>query len=402
VKLAFFSDTYLPTRDGVAAVVSGLARELTRLGHAITVYTPNPKKGAPTEEVTIEGIPVVRPRAVPMPLYGEYRWAVFPFGQALRRQLGRDVDVIHLHTPGMLGTTAFFAARHQRKPLVGTFHSNLWAMRESFPRTLLLRLFFRTAWWYTRGTYWRCDLTTAPTEEARASLVRLSRKPFRRPVEVVPNGIELERFHPGIRVPDWRERCGFPGDPLVTYLGRLTADKGIHRFLDAVEDASAQADLVAIVAGTGPEEPAVRARLHRSPRLASRVRYVGPVAEEEKGALLSQSDLFVLPSTSDTSSVALLEAMACGVACVASDVGGPQDLIVDGVTGRLSSVLDRGPLAQTIIDLLERDPERRALGASAARYAQNAASIGATARRFISLYELLLTEVPHGVAGRTG
>ena len=402
MEIAFFSESYTPTPDGVASVVSALARSLHRLGHGVRVFTPNPTKGAPPTHTVVDGIPVVRVRSVPVPLYGEYRWAVFPFAQLRGAHLADEVDVLHLHTPGIMGSTAFLASRHFRKPLVGTFHTNVWAMRGSFPATPLVRWFFRAAWWYSLGTYWRCDVTTAPTEAARGELVRASRKPFRRPIEIVPNGIELERFHPGIATPNWRVRCGLPDGPLVTYLGRLTQDKGVHRFLDAIRAEIGRADFSAIVAGAGPEEANVLARLRADPELGRRVRFVGRVAEEEKAALLAQSQLFVLPSISDTSSMALLEAMACGAAVVATDQGGPGELVVDGVNGRRVPAADPRALAESIRSLLDAPAEARRIAAAGREFVARSASIDATARRFISLYELLRKENPRGAARVAG
>lgn len=391
MEIAFFTDSYLPTRDGVATVTSALARELTGLGNPVTVFAPRPHGGPPTEETTPDGVTVVRSRSLPVPLYAQYRWGLFPFSQLRGRHL-RRFDLLHLHTPGIMGSTAFLAARSLRKPLVGTFHTNVWEMRGSFPGTLPVRAFFRIASWYALGAYYRCDVTTVPSVPAKQWVVAHSRKPFRRPVEVVPNGIEVERFHPGIPVPDWRERCGLPSAPLVTYVGRLTIDKGIHRYLDALAELTGREDLVGLVAGAGPEEERVRERLRTDARLAGRVRYIGPVAEEEKASLLAQSQLFVLPSTSDTSSIALLEAMACGAACVAFNAGGPAELIQDGVTGRLVPPQGDGLLARTISALLADGSERDRLRHAAIDYVRREASIERTATRFMALYEMLLTE----------
>ncbi|HZY92772.1 MAG TPA: glycosyltransferase [Thermoplasmata archaeon] len=399
MEIAFFTESYPPTRDGVATVVSALARALTRAGHGVRVYTPNPEKGAPGGRHWDGGVEVVRSRSVPVPLYSEYRWAIFPFSQLVGERFGETVDVVHLHTPGIMGSAGFLAARRWDKPLVGTFHTNVYEMQESFPGRPFVQLFLRIASFYGLGTYWRCDAATTPTEAARRALESHARKPFRSPVRVIPNGIELDRFHPGIALPDWRERCGLPAGPLVTYLGRLTADKGVHRFLSAVEGLLRRGDFSAIVAGSGPEAAAVRARLSGNPALAARVRYVGPVAEEEKPALLAQSDLFVVPSTADTSSVALLEAMASGAACVASNEGGPADLVEDGVTGRLVGVRSEGPLARTIEALLDDTGGRQRLAAAGVEFVRRTASIDVAARRFISLYELLLSEKGTGARG---
>jgi glycosyltransferase involved in cell wall biosynthesis len=391
MEVAFFTDSYPPIRDGVAQEVSALARALTHLGHRVRVYAPD-RGRSPLDEEAGDGIRVIRSGSVPVPIYGEYRWSVFPFRSMRGERIGEEVDVIHLHTPGIMGSAAFLAARYYRKPLVGTFHTNVWAMRGSFPPTPIVRLFFRAAWWYSLGTYWRCDAATAPTEEARAALVGATGKPFRHPVSVIPNGIEVDRFRPGVVRPDWRARCGLPDEPLVTYLGRLTVDKGVHRFLDAVAAAGPNARFSAIVAGVGPEEPNVRRRLKEEPALARITRFVGPVAEEEKAALLSQSDVFVLPSTSDTSSLALLEAMASGASCIAPDVGGPKELVDDGVDGRLVNVLAKGELARAVTELVGDAALRDRLGHAATRRVRETASIELSARRFISLYEHLASQ----------
>ncbi len=392
MQIAFFTDSYEPMHDGVATVTSGLARTLTRLGHSVDVYAPHVAVGAPSAGSTVDGVNVHRLRTVPVPLYGEYRWPVFPFGLLRGSRAARDADVVHLHTPGPIGSMGFLTSRRFHHPLVGTFHTNIREMQQSVPQKFLVPLFFRIAWWYNLGTYWRCDVATAPSEAARAALVSSSRKPFRHPVEVVPNGIDVARFRPGIRVPDWRARCGLASVPLATYLGRLTVDKGVHRFLDAVAAAAETTDLAAIVGGVGPEEGAVRRRLADDPRLAARVRYVGPVAEEEKPALLSQTDLFVLPSTSDTASVALLEAMASGTTVVAPPEGGAAEIVANGETGVRAWSLDPTELARALVALADDPAGRRAVGGRASQWVHDHASLETMARRFISLYSMAATQ----------
>jgi glycosyltransferase involved in cell wall biosynthesis len=387
VQVAFFTDSYPPMHDGVAEITGGLARTLVRLGVDVRVFAPQMTNGAPSEDTEEDGIPVRRVRSVAVPLYGQYRWPLFPFTLAREAAGAKGADLFHVHSPGGIGSGGFLAARRFDRPLVGTFHTNIREMEASVPSKFLVPQFFRIAGWWSLGLYWRCDAATAPSEAARAALTRSVRKPFRRPVEVVPNGIDVARFGPGVLVPDWRVRCGLPARPLVTYLGRLTVDKGVHRFLDALAEAVPRTDLVAIIGGTGPEERAVRARIADDDRLRSRVRYIGPVAEEEKSALLSQSDLFVLPSTSDTSSVALLEAMACGTAVIAPATGGAAELVQDGVTGRRVPVLEPGALTRALVELVEDPAECRALGVRARDEVARHASLEAMARRFISLYE---------------
>ena len=146
MEIAYFSDSYPPMRDGVAQVTSDLARTISAQGHTVRVYAPRMTGGSTARTEVVDGVEVHRLRSLPVPLYGEYRWPVFPF--RVVGDAARGVDIVHLHTPGLLGTTGFLAARHARRPLVGTFHTNLDAMRESVPPKFLVPLFFRVAWWY--------------------------------------------------------------------------------------------------------------------------------------------------------------------------------------------------------------------------------------------------------------
>ncbi len=387
MQVAFFTDSYPPMRDGVAEVTGGLARTLTRLGVGVRVFAPQTKVGLPSEDGEEDGVPVRRVRSLPVPLYPQYRWPLFPFGLVREARGLAETDVLHVHSPGGIGSAAFLAARRFRRPLVGTFHTNIREMEISVPAKFLVPQFFRVAWWWNLGLYWRCDVATAPSVAARAALMGGARKPFRREVEVVPNGVDVARYGPHLAVPDWRARCGLPPGPLMTYLGRLTVDKGVHRFLDAVSEAAASTDVVGLVGGAGPEERAVRERIASDPRLRARVRYIGPVADEEKPALLSQTDVFVLPSTSDTSSVALLEAMACGTTVVAPATGGASELVEDGATGRRVPILVPGALSAMLVELAGDPAQRHRLGVRAREEVARSASLESMARRFISLYE---------------
>ena len=394
MRIAFFTDSYRPTRDGVASVVGDLAEQYTRAGHRVTVFAPS-SDGAPAGTRVESGVEVVRVRGIPVPHYPEYRWAAFPF-LALPGHRLAEADVVHIHTPGVLGSLGFLVGRRYGRPVVGTFHTNFAAMRASFPDRPSVRLFFRAAWYWALGTYYHADRTTAPSAEAAATITAATRKPFRAPVLVVPNGVDTSRFTPSADAARWTERLGSSGRPVVTYLGRLTSDKGVHRFLDAVAQLAPGSRALAVVGGTGPEADRIRARLRDDPNLAARTRFVGEVREEEKPGLYAASSLFILPSTSDTSSVALLEAMATGLPCLVSDRGGARELVRHGQTGLVTPVEPAAALARAIEAALDDPAGCRRVGQAARDWVVASASVAAASRQFISLYELLVDEKRHG------
>ena len=393
MRIAFFTDSYRPIRDGVASVVGDLATELARQGHQVSVFAPA-GAGARAGVRSERGVEVIRVRGIPVPHYPEYRWAAFPFPALRGHGLGQ-VDIVHIHTPGVLGSLGFLVGRRYRRPVVATFHTNFAAMRPSFPDSPSVRLFFRAAWYWAMGTYYHADLTTAPTREAAGVISAATRKPFRTPVRVIPNGVDTERFHPDGEGTAWSRRLGADGRPVILYLGRLTRDKGVHRFLDAIAALPTEPGVLAVVGGTGPEAGRVAERIGSDPRLAGRALFLGEVAEEDKPALFASGALFVLPSTSDTSSVALLEAMACGVPPVVSDRGGARELIDDGRTGFATAVEPPAALAGGIAAALADSSRRAAVARAAREYVVARGSVRAAAGQFISLYGLLM-------AGRDG
>lgn len=323
LRIAFFTDTFAPTHDGVARVTDTLAGILGRQGHAVTVFTVR-GPAAPRTELRPDGVVIRRYRSLPAPRYPQYRVALVPWSIPFGRR--REFDLVHLHTPGFLGVAGWLAARRWGVPTVATYHTNLTDMLRGAGATPLSRAFFRAWSRFSVDLCRRADLATAPTEVARRSLLPDSGGRSVREPRVIPNGVDTERFRPSIGWPDWRARLGAKDAALVTFIGRLTRDKGIQRFLDAVTRIVSTEPWLAVVGGVGPEGLRVAERVRDDPALSRRVRIAGPVLEAEKPALLSQSSVFVLPSLSDTSSVALLEAMASGAPSVVTARGGPGEL----------------------------------------------------------------------------
>ncbi len=381
MRLAYFSDSFLPTHDGVSHFLLYLGRELTRQGHEVTLFTP--RSGTGKEEGSY-GFPVVRLPSIPLPYYPQYRWAVLP-GLALAGR-AKDFDLVHVHTPGPVGTTGLFAGRHWGVPVVGTFHTNLKDMQQSLPETWATRAFFRFAWRWNAGLYARCDQVTVPQEEGG----RLLEGVFthrRAPVEVIPHGVDTSRFRPGLVDVPWGERLGANGRPLVLFCGRLTVDKGVHRLLDALARLPGDLPFLGVIAGTGPESDRVKARTEAEPGLVGRTVCVGSLPESDKPSLFSQSSLFALPSTADLQPLALLEAMASGLAVVVGDQGGPARMVRSGEDGWTVDPKDPEALSQALRRLLSDAGLRARLGSHARARVEARFSQQRTLEQFLDLYE---------------
>ncbi len=384
LRIAFFTDSFVPTHDGVAQVTDTLARALVRLGHEVTVHTVRPP-GAPSREARPDGVRIRRHASFAAPRYPQYRIAPLPW--VAPASLRRRFEVAHIHTPGLVGLAGLLAARKARVPTVGTYHTNLTDMLRGAGRTRVSRAFFRAWGAFSLDLCQGCDLATAPTEAAAAALRRPGRTAGRSAPRVVVNGVDTGVFRPGRLIPRWSERLGSKDAPLITFLGRLTRDKGAARFLDAIERLRTDRPWFAVVAGEGPLGSSVEGRLAPGRPLASRARYVGAVTEEEKPSLLSQSRVFVLPSLSDTSSVALLEAMASGAACVVTRWGGPAELAARSQAALVVDPQDPGDLGDAIERLLEDDDLVASFRERGRTWVEQHASAATMARQFVEAYQ---------------
>jgi glycosyltransferase involved in cell wall biosynthesis len=203
----------------------------------------------------------------------------------------------------------------------------------------------------------------------------------------IPNGVDLERFRPAARAERsaLRVQLGLPAeDPLVVYAGRLAPEKGPDVLLAAwarVHRARPRARLAFL--GNGASEDALREEAARR-GVAPSVVFAGAV--DNVPSWLRAADVFALPSRTEGLPVALLEAMASGVACVATRVGGTPEVLEDGRHGRLVASDDPEALAGGLLEALQ-SPVAEAWGEAARERVAAHFSLDAVAERTLALYE---------------
>ena len=172
---------------------------------------------------------------------------------------------------------------------------------------------------------------------------------------VVENGIDTAVFRPGDRS-DARARLGLPADSsLLVGVGHFLPAKGYAEAIEALAVLAATwPSLCLVLIGAGPEGDALRA-LAESRGVADRVLWPGVQQHQRVADYLRAADVFVHPSHSEGRPNAVLEAQACGIPVVATDVGGTSEIVEGGVTGHLVAPHDPAALAHAV-DLVLRDP----------------------------------------------
>jgi glycosyltransferase involved in cell wall biosynthesis len=354
VRIALFTNNYLPFCGGVTISVETLRRGLQQRGHDVWVMAPR------FRGVAGDTPGVVRYPSVPATTYPEFPLAI-PFAPSVAARVrALDVDVFHAHHPFLLGPAARRFARRDGRPLVFTYHTRYEKYAHYVPltRTLVEAAAVRLS---TRFAA-RVDAVIAPSMVVRDDL---ERRGVRTPVTVVPTGVDLAHFRPGDRAAARRALGLADGDPVLLYVGRLDREKSVDRVLlafDRVASTVPRARLLLV--GHGKEAERLR-RLAGSLPAAPRVSFLGARAHATLPVCYQAADVFVFASETETQGLVLAEAAACGLPAVAVDAPGCDEVVRDGATGLLTK-RDPTALAEAAIGLV-LDGERRAAMAARAR-----------------------------------
>jgi glycosyltransferase involved in cell wall biosynthesis len=233
----------------------------------------------------------------------------------------------------------------------------------------------------------RLDYIVAVSAQVEAELVGYGLSPER--IVKIPNGVDLRRFCPAESREAIKRSLGLRGQ-IVTFTGRLDPQKGVVSLLHAWQAvAKLRQDASLLVLGKGPQEIELK-DLAQHLDLSARIIFCG----EQPDVLpyLQASDIFVLPSVAEGMPNALLEAMACGLPCVATRIGGNEELITDGINGLLVDPHDPSGLSRALMGLLDHSAEAARLGREARRTIETTYSMARVADDYVRLYQTMLRD----------
>ncbi|WP_282104911.1 MULTISPECIES: glycogen synthase [unclassified Crossiella] len=258
---------------------------------------------------------------------------------------------------------------------------------------------YRLSSWVERTAYAAADAIIAVSEGMRADVLDCYPELDPARVHVVRNGIDSAKYHP-VRETDALERFGIdPDRPIVAFVGRITRQKGVGHLVAAAHRIDPAAQLV-LCAGA-PDTPEIAEQTAAAVAELSAVRpgvfWIQKMLEQhEVRQVLSHATVFVCPSVYEPLGIVNLEAMACGTAVVASDVGGIPEVVDDGETGLLVHYAEAEPAAfeaglATAVNELLADPARaRALGEAGRRRAETEFSWATMAAQTVDVYRRAL------------
>jgi len=382
-----FSESYLPRISGVAHSLHAVTLALRTEGHRVLVVAPR-YPGYDDADPDVIRFPSIRPpqeRDFPLGL---------PYSPAAWRRLGdADPDIVHAHSPFLMGAAGARLARRRRIPLVFTHHT-LYDEYVHYAPFVSRRVSAPAVRAYVRAFANRCQAVVVPS---RMVEVRLRSQGVTARIECISTAALDVEVGTRPRRDDARVTFGIPsGRPVIVTASRLAREKSVDLVLEAFALVRRTHQAVLVVVGGGPEEHALRARAQEL-GIAGDVVFTGLLAHERALDCVAAADLFLYASQTETQGLVVVEAMALGLPVVAVDAGGIADAVRDGETGLLTAA-DPAALAAGVRVLLDDPGRARAMGA-AGRTASAAFAFPVVTARLVALYESLL--VPSRVSGRT-
>ncbi len=395
MKICMVSRTYPPRLGGPGSMVQRLSSELVRKGFEISVVTQR-ISGAPRFEVD-NGVAIYRELNISdKNEFTPWNLSIGIAAMTKRIIQLKQHEVFHAHDISVAGFSACLAKQIVDKPFFLKYGGDLvfeylslkespsWDPREGLEGTLryrggFARLLHEIQRWYFKNY----DLVLPDSEYGREHLTKNLNVPEEK-VKVIPNVVDAEFFSPS-GTKKAKAELGLNGE-IVLYAGRLLEWKGLPVLIKAFRDvAAARPSANLLIGGDGPKEARLR-YLIKEMGLKNKIRLLGRISRNDMPRYLNACDVFVLPSYFDTTPNALLEAMACGKPCIASDINGIREVLKDGA-GLMVPVADATGLADGILHLLG-DPElRRALGKKARERIEAEYSWQRLQQRFVELYE---------------
>jgi L-malate glycosyltransferase len=366
--------TCYPTYGGSGAVATELGLELARRDHEvhfISYASPFRLRGF-AERVFFHEVDTTIAR---YPLFDHFPYTLALASKQYDVARREQLDVLHVHYAIPHATTAWLARemiQGQRPlPVITTLHGTditLVGQESSFYEI-------------TKFSIERSDEVTAVSSFLRDETYRTFGC-VECNVRVIPNFVNLEEYRPD---PDaHRGRMAPAGHRVITHISNFREVKRVKDVVRIFARIRRAMPATLLMVGDGPDRSEAE-REAQQLEVADSVRFLGRL--DRVATLLQASDLFLLPSQSESFGLAALEAMACGSPAVASRSGGLPEVIEDGVSGILEPAGSVEAMGRRAIELLQ-DPGRYA----AMREAALATAATFSAERIVPLYEALYAE----------
>ncbi len=376
MNILMMTNTYFPIVGGLEQSVYSFSEEFKSLGHEVLIVTPN-FKGMPTEETGVIRIPAFQK------FNGTVFSVNFPASGLLTRLMKEfSPDIVHSHCPFFMGDFALHLSRQHAIPLVFTYHTMFeqyvhdWPVQNEGVKRFMVKL--------AAGYANLVDQVIVPSESVQDILLK---RGVKTPMEVIPTGVDVERFSKGDRKA-FRQQNQIPLDALVVgHAGRLAPEKNLEFLTNCmVELLKKDPRIHALIVGLGPSEQMIKDAFGQA-GLEKRLHLTGVLHYQHLVDAYFAMDVFAFASLSETQGIVLIEAMAAGVPVVALDAPGAREVVEDYHNGRLLAEMDQQSFVDALNWALSRTPEELQTIKQIVRMTVQKYPINSVAKRMLEVYE---------------
>lgn len=343
-KILWFTDT-INDLNGVSETLKELGWITFRNDHPIKIVTAESENNKGQElPPNIIILPVFFRTKIPS--YEDY---ILHFPSVLRsiNILQKEAPTeIYISTPGPIGLLGLLVARLLNIKCIGIYHTDFKAEVEKISSDRALTDLFES---YTRWFYSMMNSVKVHSKEYIELLVERGLEKGK--LHFLPKGIDPDLFHykkNGRNV--LKENYGVDGGICLLYAGRVSKDKDLEFLAEVYKKLiEKNKSLNLLIVGKGPYQK----ELKEKTKNMSRVFFTGRIERDHLPEIYSAADFFVFPSSTDTFGMVVMEAQACELPAVVSDIGGPKEIIVDGVTGAIAKSNDLEDWISKIEELID-------------------------------------------------
>jgi len=326
MNIAVFTDSFRPYSSGVVRSIELFSREYIKRGHAVYIFCPDYP-----QMQTIEDDHVFRFMSVPWPTMTDFSLPI-PISAHLNQTIERlTIDLVHVHSPFLLGRLGARAARRHQLPLIFTFHTLYEQYVHYFP--FVENTSKQVVQAIARDFSNRCNVVVAPSLLVADYLRQIG---IKTPIVKIPTGIDMDEFKELDR--NWlKDNYGVTEEEkILLFVGRLGKEKNVTFLIKSFQEVSNQIpDCRLVLVGKDPLEEEL-SELCRQQGLENKVIFTGELTRQQIVHCYASSDLFVFPSISDTQGLVIGEAKAAGIPVVAIRAFGPAEMVNHGEDGLLT------------------------------------------------------------------
>lgn len=386
MRIGIFTNNYFPAVSGVAISVENFRIELTRIGHQVFIFAPNYKETKLVKRSAVKTENVFRFPSLGLGKNTSYYSLALPFTLKIDRIVKQaGLDIIHSQHPYWIGQTAMWYARRLKLPLVFTYHTIYEEYSHYIPVVPqpLLK-------WYLKKSSLdyalKSDAVIAPSQSVKSILenriakyvssLRIGARYFSKdlPIEVVPSGINVEKFKNGDGKIIRKQYGITDNDTVLLCVCRLAPEKNLDfliRSLAPILNSSDGGNIYLMLVGGGGSYLEYLKALVNEFELGNKIKFTGSVSNDKIANYYKAGDVFVHSSVTETQGLILTEALASGLPVVAVDALGSRDVIINNENGFLTEnnpVEFRGKVKYLIDNLELRKKFSRATLDSAKDY----------------------------------